>query len=200
MGDNHEPDEAIPSSIWGVIRKGITNVTSVFIGCLLAAALFVLGAPPKGLIPAPVRIAAISLLAAAVAAVAGTFGWICIDFIIDDLASRRRKARQRDGRCLKCGHDLQGTPGIRCLSCGEMNMELLLKQRPMLPPWLVFQIPRVSIGWRMDPGEYYLDHWHEWLLGLSEDEAAKYVEQFAEPDEWENYYAGLFASARRRGK
>ena len=51
------------------------------------------------------------LLAAAFAA--PPVGWVLLTW----LRSRRRRLRQREGRCPSCGYDLRGSPG-RCPECG----------------------------------------------------------------------------------
>ena len=58
------------------------------------------------------------------------------------------------------------------------------------PPWVEFpKIRRGSIGWRMGPGEDYLNGFKDWFSGLDEQRRLFYVELHPEPTDWVGFYS-----------
>ncbi len=66
----------------------------------------------------------------------------------------------------------------------------IVHDHPMAPPWVAF--PNIdsfpSIGWRMGPGEDYLDAFADWLTTLTQSEIAGYQRQHPEPEKFCGFY------------
>jgi hypothetical protein len=61
----------------------------------------------------------------------------------------------------------------------------------MQPPWeALSHIPPGSIGWRMGPGEDYLEEFWSWFDNLTDLERAMFQFQHPEPRGWRGFYAG----------
>jgi len=59
----------------------------------------------------------------------------------------------------------------------------------MQPPWIAFpEIPQGSIGWRMGPGEEYLDQFRAWFSVLPRGEQVQFAERYPEPPAWVGFY------------
>jgi hypothetical protein len=56
------------------------------------------------------------------------------------------------------------------------------------PPWRVFpEFPAGHLGWRMGPGEDYLDSWWRWVAPLPISKRRRYLEQLAPiPRDWQD--------------
>lgn len=78
----------------------------------------------------------------------------------------------------------------------DLEKELLraatpaVHDKPMAPPWVAF--PNIdsfpSIGWRMGPGEDYLDAFSDWLTSLTQSEITEYQRQHPEPEKFRGVY------------
>jgi hypothetical protein len=65
------------------------------------------------------------------------------------------------------------------------------KASELLPPWLVFEYPRSSIGWRMGPGEDYMASSRLKFSSLSPRDRKSFVERYSEPEGWRGYYSEI---------
>jgi hypothetical protein len=78
----------------------------------------------------------------------------------------------------------------------ERAKALATYQDPMLPPWLYMpDVPALSIGWRMGPGEDYWLDFRSWFLGLLPEEKQSYSDCYREPRDWTGFYGRLEAQA-----
>jgi len=59
----------------------------------------------------------------------------------------------------------------------------------MTPPWEEFpEIPFMSIGWRMGPGEDYMHKWWSWMKMKSATQRKAYYDLNSEPKHWSGFY------------
>ncbi len=57
----------------------------------------------------------------------------------------------------------------------------------MKPPWIEYpDYPPGCLGWRMGPGEDYIDNWHQYINKLDENELKEYFNKYIPPKEWEH--------------
>lgn len=59
----------------------------------------------------------------------------------------------------------------------------------LLPPWLQFGYPRISIGWRMGPGEDYMAAFRSRFSALSPRDHKAFQKRYPEPEEWMGFYS-----------
>lgn len=65
------------------------------------------------------------------------------------------------------------------------------ESQPLQPPWVTLPYNRTSMGWRMGAGEDVMDAFRRRFRSLSPEDRKLFVQQFAEPDGWEGFYASL---------
>lgn len=59
----------------------------------------------------------------------------------------------------------------------------------MNPPWTEFpEISMVSVGWRMGPGETYMQSWVAWYRAVLPRERHAYQIAWPEPEAWAGFY------------
>ena len=73
-----------------------------------------------------------------------------------------------------------------------------LENGPLAPPWVQFSdYPRRTIGWRMGPGEQYLQDYVKWFASLDADSRLKYINFNPEPLDWMGFYESIPLILRR---
>ena len=57
------------------------------------------------------------------------------------------------------------------------------------PPWVVFDYPPGSLGWRMGLGENYYNAWIKWWDNLwPQERRDAYAAKYPEPEQWSGFY------------
>jgi hypothetical protein len=60
------------------------------------------------------------------------------------------------------------------------------------PPWKQFpEYDRLSLGWRMGPGEDYRFDFAQWFRGLPADQRRAYAAEHPEPADWVGFYVDI---------
>ena len=117
-----------------------------------------------------------------------TWGWWTLRGV---LVARQRQTiaeRFRDGQCFECGYDLRATMGDQCPECGIRDFRLVVRQRPIPPPWQILPFDMVSACWRMGAGLFVMGAWQHWYDSLRDEERQAYAARFPETMEWPGFY------------
>ena len=82
----------------------------------------------------------------------------------------------------------------------EEDINKVIRTMGILPPWLRYpDIPCGSIGWRMGPGETYIQDWLYWISTMTPEKRLKYLERYAHiPKEWRSWVIEFMKSNLHR--